>query len=366
MHAAFQLFRRVFGRNNNSAIESNDLDQNENAENLNRNNSEQHEEDDNLAELALIKARSQRNRRQSVSAESFDPSKHNEDDDKNIPVYDKTDEEMERLKESMQKALILRSLDPAQSLKVAKAVHPITVKAGEVVIKEGDEEADSFYVIESGILDVYKLLKQDDGSMEDKKVFEYVEGGSFGELALLYNQPRAATVKARVESKLWVLDRRTFQGIVVRAAYKKRQLYMDIMEKIDFLSELTSYEKQNLCDALQPRWLTDDQTIIKQNDEADGMYFIEEGKCRVTRSSSKDGTEQEVGLLGRGDYFGELALITNNPRAATVSNVGPVKLAFLDPAAFERLCGPCLQVMKRNITKYEKQLSEIGIDASLS
>ena len=66
-----------------------------------------------------------------------------------------------------------------------------TVEAKEIVIKQGDENADYFYVVEKGVY--HALLDQEDGSM--KKVFEYKHEGNFGELALLYNMPRAATIQ---------------------------------------------------------------------------------------------------------------------------------------------------------------------------
>ncbi|KAL3225433.1 hypothetical protein MRX96_049227, partial [Rhipicephalus microplus] len=68
------------------------------------------------------------------------------------------------------------------------------------------------------------------------------------------------------------------------------------------------------------------------------------------------GNETEVSRIGKGGYFGELALLTKKPRAATVYAVGPVKLAFLDVSAFERLLGPCKEIMMRNIDQYEEQM----------
>lgn len=338
------------------------------------------EEDDELPDMAAMRSKMNTKRRQSVSAESYDPAKDDEAE-KRLPVYPKNESEMSTLREAMSKALIFRSLEPTQLKKVADAVRPALFKAGDVVIREGDEEADDFYVIENGVLGIYKNING-----EDKLLGTYDNSGAFGELALLYNQPRAATIKCQTDSKLWALDRQTFQVIVVRAAYKKRQLYMEIMDKVDFLSELTSYERQNLCDALQPRYFGDKQAVLRQGDKADGMYFIEEGKCRVVRRSASTAFsseaaspmsptfdtdsingERELTVLNRGDYFGELALLTNKPRAATViADDGPIKLAFLDTAAFERVCGPCLEIMKRNIGKYEKQLDDLGIKASLS
>ena len=63
--------------------------------------------------------------------------------------------------------------------------------------------------------------------------------------------------------------------------------------------------------------------------------------------------------MGPGGLFGELALITKHPRACSVWALGDVKLAVLDVSAFERLMGPCVEVMKRNIERYERQLMDL-------
>ena len=73
----------------------------------------------------------------------------------------------------------------------------------------------------------------------------------------------------------------------------------------------------------------------------------------------QNGVEKEVTQVGPGGLFGELALITKHPRACSVWALGDVKLAVLDVSAFERLMGPCLEVMKRNIDRYERQLMDL-------
>ena len=64
----------------------------------------------------------------------------------------------------------------------------------------GEEIADYFYIIESGQYDCFTNVNG-----EATKVHEYIEKGSFGELALMYNQPRAATVTAKTSGQLWQL-----------------------------------------------------------------------------------------------------------------------------------------------------------------
>ncbi|GFR82389.1 cAMP-dependent protein kinase type II regulatory subunit-like, partial [Elysia marginata] len=70
-------------------------------------------------------------------------------------------------------------------------------------------------------------------------------------------------------------------------------------------------------------------------------------------------TEKEISRVDPGGFFGELALVTRKPRAASVYAIGPTKCAILDVHAFERLMGPCMDIMKRNIDNYESQLTAI-------
>uniref|UniRef100_A0ACB8EH05 cAMP-dependent protein kinase type II-alpha regulatory subunit n=1 Tax=Sphaerodactylus townsendi TaxID=933632 RepID=A0ACB8EH05_9SAUR len=73
--------------------------------------------------------------------------------------------------------------------------------------------------------------------------------------------------------------------------------------------------------------------------------------------TNKDSNQEvEIARCQKGQYFGELALVTNKPRAASAYAVGEVKCLVMDIQAFERLLGPCMDIMKRNITHYEEQL----------
>ena len=115
----------------------------------------------------------------------------------------------------------------------------------------------------------------------------------------------------------------------------------------------------NLADALTSKTYARGTVIIQQGDPADGMYFVETGEVSVTVVGN-DGTERQVTTINEGGYFGELALVTHKARAATVTaTVDGLKVAFLDVNAFERLLGPCMEVMKDRVDDYEDQLIRI-------
>ena len=283
-------------------------------------------------------------RRHSVSAERYDPEA-DEDDDR--VIHPKTDVQRDRLTEAVSGILIFKSLDSDQMQEVVDAMFERRVEPGETVIEQ-DDDGDNFYVIERGKYDVF-VRSEEEGN---QKVHEFEDKGSFGELALMYNMPRSASVVSTSEGTLWAMDRNSFRRIVLKSAFKKRKMYESLLDNVPMLKSLDTYERMNLADALVPRIYTDEECIIQEGGVGDGMYFIEDGLVRIT--ITKDNNEMEVSKSSKGKYFGEMALVENKPRSANVYAVGRVKVAFLERESFERLLGPCLDIMKRNIEKYTK------------
>lgn len=297
-------------------------------------------------------------RRKSVSAEGYDPEADEDDGERNI-VYPKSDEQRRRLRDAVKHTLLFRSLDQEQMQVVLDAMFEKTVENGDHVIKQGDD-GDNFYVIDKGRFDIFVDV---DG--QPRLVGRYRNEGFFGELALMYNMPRAATIVASSPGSLWALDRVTFRRIVLKAAFLKRKAYEGLLESVPMLKSLDAYERMNVADALQSKVFEDGELIIKQGDVADCMYFVEEGRVRIVMRGKPEANhltgeeEVEVNIIEKGGYFGELALVTHKPRAASAYAMGRVKCAVLDVQAFERLMGPCMDIMKRNIDVYEEQLAAI-------
>ncbi|KAI2810729.1 hypothetical protein RDWZM_002364 [Blomia tropicalis] len=312
-------------------------------------------EDDNDSTSSDIKppARLSFTRRKSVFAEHYDP----EEDEEEVEtiVHPKSDVQRQRLSEAVKNILLFRSLEPSEMAEVIDAMFERKVDAGEMVIRQGDD-GDFFYVISDGSFSI--VVTNDDGS--EKEVGKYNGVGSFGELALMYNMPRAATVRATTKGALWAMNRHTFRKIVLKRAFMKRKEYESFIERVEIFKYLEYYEKMSLSDAFLARHYRKGDLIIRQGDEADGMYFVQEGIVRILKIDEETGKEQELSRVEKGGYFGELALITHKVRAASVyADTPDVKLAFLDVHAFERLLGPCMDIMKRNFNHYEDQLVKL-------
>jgi cAMP-dependent protein kinase regulator len=322
------------------------------AHNNNNNNNkndedEEEEDDDDMGDMPdLPKNRYAGNRRVSVAAEKYNPEEDTSDEP--AAVHPKTDTERAFLHKTMAVIFLFRSLDAKQKEAVIDAMFGRDCVVGDTIIEQGDD-GDNFYIIESGAYDIF---------VNKSRVGEYRDKGSFGELALMYNMPRAATIVVAEPGKLWALDRITFRRIVLKSAFEKRKMYESLLENMPLFKTLSSYERMNVADALFSKQFGKDEPIIRQGEEAQCMYFVEAGTVRIVRD--QDGQSKEVKVCGKGDYFGELALLTKKPRAATAYAAGDdTKCAILDVDAFERLLGPCLKIMQKNMGDYDKQLKQL-------
>ncbi|XP_075430628.1 cAMP-dependent protein kinase type II-alpha regulatory subunit isoform X2 [Ascaphus truei] len=294
------------------------------------------------------------NRRVSVCAEAFNPDEEEEDIEPRV-VYPKTDEQRCRLQEACKDILIFKNLDQEQLSQVLDAMFERKVKLQEHVIDQGDD-GDNFYVVERGLYDIFVSR---DG--QSRCVGSYDNHGSFGELALMYNTPRAATIVATTEGSLWGLDRVTFRRIILKNNAKKRRMFEIFVESVPILKSLEPSERMKIVDVIGEKLYQDGERVISQGDKADCFYIVMSGEVKImikskTKTGQESNQEVEIARCKKEQYFGELALVNNKPRAASAYAVGDVKCLVMDVQAFERLLGPCMDIMKRNISHYEEQL----------
>ena len=92
---------------------------------------------------------------------------------------------------------------------------------------------------------------------------KYEPGEAFGELALLYNAPRAATIQADNDSLLWCLDRETFNHIVKDSSRKRREKYENFLAQVKILESMDSYERSILSDAFIEEKFKAGEFVIK-------------------------------------------------------------------------------------------------------
>jgi cAMP-dependent protein kinase regulator len=302
------------------------------------------EYDDDFA-LDAIKKKNDRGHR-TISAEAY--GKYNQKGNFVPKVIAKTNEQKDRIKKRLENAFMFSALDDKEKNIVIDAMLEKQFSPGEYVIKQGDY-GDHLYVVDSGQLDCLKKFKPD---QPDTYLKTYQPGESFGELALLYNCPRAATIKAKTNAVIWELDRETFNNIVKDSAIKKRERYEEFLSKVEILKGMDPYERSKIADVLKTVKFAPKEYIIKQGENGDTFYFIEEGQAVATKKENPNDAEKEVYNYNSGDFFGELALRNNAPRQASVIAKTTITLAVIDRESFKRVLGPVENLLEKQTQKY--------------
>ena len=312
----------------------------------NKNYSSESEEEENIGIINIEERRqklAEKGQRAGISAEAF--GRFNKKRTFKPRVIKKTDSQKLKIKERCLTSFLFNNFDDQEISTIVDSLEEKHYKKDDYIIKQGDN-GDYVYIIEKGELICEKVFNKGDPPTYLKT---YKEGELFGELALLYNAPRAATIYAKTDCVLWALDRLTFNSIVKESAINKREKYKKFLETIPLLSTVESYELYSICDAIKTEKYEKNQFIIKEGEEGDKFFILDEGEAVAT----KENMNFKKQYL-KGDYFGELALLRNAPRAASVMAVTDCKVLSLDRPAFKRLLGPLEDILKRNSEAYEK------------
>ena len=103
-----------------------------------------------------------------------------------------------------------------------------------------------------------------------------------------------------------------------------------LLSGIDLFRELEPETVQQLAAAAQRRHYAEGETIVAESQEGDSLFLIEEGQAEVEASGSAGGTRVPVARLGPGHFFGEMSLLTGEPRSATVTATTSCAVLTLD------------------------------------
>lgn len=129
----------------------------------------------------------------------------------------------------------------------------------DIIIRYGDLGSE-YYVLDKGVVEVIVYKEGTDPNDYDliKKVAfsKFLsQGVGFGEIALLYNDKRTATIRAAANCECWVLDGKTFKNIIIKQTLQKRNIKYSFLDKVDLFTNLDRYEKLKLIDGLETKYL---------------------------------------------------------------------------------------------------------------
>jgi cGMP-dependent protein kinase len=229
---------------------------------------------------------------------------------------------------------VFSSLDEQGVRSVVEDMKKYICEAGVVIFEQGSP-GDHFYVVTSGECEV---------QVNSRVVNHITAGQSFGELALLHNSPRTATVRSTTPCELWGINRSSFTGAIRAVSKANYAENFDFIQSVVMFKALNFSEQDSLVQCLTQQTFSRGQRIVNEGDPGDLFYLIKEGSVVCTQGG------KEVRRLHRGDYFGEQALLYNCRRTATKAAVdGQVKCLSIDRAKLEQLLGSQLQqVISRN------------------
>jgi cGMP-dependent protein kinase len=287
------------------------------------------------------------NRRAAVSAEGRGGGRTNQFEEIKKPadaVTTKNETQLQLVSHAVDDCILFQNLNRAQKRQVVDVFYRQQVPAGVSVIKQGDPGI-NFYVVESGNFEIFVAK---DG--RTAKVADFGRGRHFGDLALMYNAKRAATCTASEVSHVWILNRYEFRRIVQAVGEQRTRQYLAFMQSVQLLAPLATYERQQLAEALEEVDYKANHVIFQQGEEGDAMYIVISGTILITRTV--DGRTEELLRVSSGGYFGERALLSGEPRAATCTTTTAAHCLKLDLSAFNLLLGPLEELLKRRVQSY--------------
>jgi ABC-type bacteriocin/lantibiotic exporter with double-glycine peptidase domain/CRP-like cAMP-binding protein len=262
---------------------------------------------------------------------------------------------------------LLEFLSPDARQLVADSFVPCSLGFGAAIVREGDP-ADAYYVLVSGRARVVKSA----GNGEEIALNVLRPGDGFGEMGLLQETPRNATVRASEDVELLRLDRSIFQALVqhhpeIRAGLelqlKHRHLH-NFLRVHSAFARLPTAALTMMLNDLEPVSIREGELVIREGDAAGPMYVVEEGRLRVF--NLEDGKRAYRAYLRQGDFFGEMSLFKGVPRTAGVEAVSACRLLRLPSATFAKLLESYPDFKRRleeRIAQYDyKNVARVPLD----
>jgi CRP-like cAMP-binding protein len=266
------------------------------------------------------------------------------------PVTFKDEKTHKLLFDALKDQILFLGMESEHKLRAIASMWKVTVPKDTIIIRHGDV-GDNLYVLESGKVGVY--IPSADGKTLRKVDSVSKAGKSFGELALLYNTPRNATVKAKAKTTLWVLDRLTFRRLMRNVTEERLKAYQEFLSSVPLFQPLSNSERARVAEAIETQVYRDGEHIVKEGDRGETMFIILDGIVQITKLIENQ--QRVVNTLNKGDFFGERSLLENEVRTATVTCVGRVEVAKIDQYAFKLLLGPVTETLTKRSTESKQR-----------
>ncbi|XP_062548694.1 cGMP-dependent protein kinase, isozyme 1 [Armigeres subalbatus] len=285
-------------------------------------------------------------KKQGVSGESCElMSSHS---DIKIPKYEKDYSAKQLIKDAILENDFFKNIDSLQIREIVDSMYSREYRSGEYVIHEG-QAGSHLYVSAAGEFEVLK---------DGKFLGLMGPGKAFGELAILYNCTRTASIRVLSDSRVWVLDRRVFQQIMMRTGLQRIEENVNFLRSVPLLKNLSNDVLTKIADVLEVEFYPAGAYIIRQGAAGDSFFLISQGTVKVTQRLPGGSVEEEIRILGRGEYFGEKALIKEDKRTANIIAMAPgVECLTLDRESFTKHIGDLCELHEKDYGDEQRVLA---------
>jgi CRP-like cAMP-binding protein len=226
---------------------------------------------------------------------------------------------------------VLPQISPDDLAQLSKVFPSSQVTAGDDIVRQG-EIGGVFYVIVEGRVGVV-LSKKDH---QENEVVQLGPGNFFGEMSVLGEGARMATVRALTNCHLLAIPREQFEMIerqfpqlqqLIIDGYHKRMIDV-VLSSLMFFQRFPDNRRSEIISRLEIMPVTKGDCLIKEGQQNQTLYIILSGEMQVQLSSG----EQYIKLakLGKGNFFGEISMITGRPAIATILALTDGLLASMD------------------------------------
>lgn len=252
-----------------------------------------------------------------------------EDFDIEALYNEKSEEEKTCIAEAIRASIVFQNITITQRELLYKVMEPMKVKAGEWIIKQGTV-GDRFYIVQFGTFEVRILPEGTEDSDGTGGNTVHVYEGSrekdqhpcFGELALMYSTPRAASIIAKTDGMLWALHRFAFKKVTAERG--SREGAVEILTKIDQLKCFSADELEDLASYLCEAKYTKGDVLIQQGEVGESIFvMLPGGGAEALVQTTEDDAER---TLSDNDHFGEeiLEMSSQKRYASTVKATGKI------------------------------------------
>ena len=242
---------------------------------------------------------------------------------------------------------------------------------GATVVEQG-ETADSVYIVKDGLVQQSAATLPESNSMVaglinsfrgQPEIVPIAAGEYFGGASLAEVDAKwMATVVTAGAATLLRLKREDLANLLGGdlASIVRDNFQQNVLGSIEMFRALSASELAILIESLAERRFQQGDRIISQGDQGDTLFIIKSGQVRVSKVADGGTTDREVAKLGEGTYFGEVALLKDEPRMASVTALTATVCMSVDRGTFSQVLGSMQEIIEREARRRQEEAERLA------